>query len=219
MIADHRLAGDGFSRQPTLEMILGLTPRETIIRRRDKPSRKSGELSRRFPQRIASKRSNMSGHGSEPLVLQFLCQQIDEQTRLGRRHAAWREHHVDRDWRWCEIIKHDFQRALIDEIAYLPERAIPYAQTMMGGCARGDRVVGFETTAHAHFLDATVNPKPPCFCLAVTSGAQNALMTCKIIGVIRATVAREIARRAIDDGAKLAQSAGLSMTSPAVAGS
>jgi hypothetical protein len=55
---------------------------------------------------------------------------------------------VDWDWRRFEIIEHDFQRAPIDEIAYLPERAIPYAQTMMSGCSSGNGVVGFETTAH-----------------------------------------------------------------------
>jgi hypothetical protein len=43
--------------------------RETIILRRDEPSRKSGEFSRRLRQRIASKPSNTSCHRSEPLVL------------------------------------------------------------------------------------------------------------------------------------------------------
>lgn len=115
---------------------------------------------------------------------------------------------MDRDWGRFEIVKHHFQRALIDEIAYLPERAIPYAQAMTGGCERGDRVVGFETTAHAHFLNTTANPKPPCFCLAITSAADDALLTCEAVRMTRAAIAREIARRAIDNGAKLSQSPG-----------
>ena len=77
-----------------------------------------------------------------------------------------------------------------------------------GGFARSDRVVGSETTAHAYLLDTTVDPKPPCFCLTVTRAAHDALMICKVIRVSWAAPAREIARRAIDHGAKLTQSLG-----------
>src|SRR6266566_9142370 len=51
---------------------------------------------------------------SKSLALQPLGQHIDEQARLGRRHAAWRNHRMDRNPRRFEIFQHDLQRTAID---------------------------------------------------------------------------------------------------------
>ena len=104
------------------------------------------ENSRRVPAAYTIQASELrEAAGQSRSSFSFSANRSTNKSRFGRGHAAWREHRVDRDWGRFEIVKHHFQRALIDEIAYLPERAIPDAQAMTRRLLeRGDRVVGFE---------------------------------------------------------------------------
>src|SRR5260221_9299077 len=97
--------------------------------------------------------ARMAACALEPFVLQPLDEGIDEQARLGRRHAARRHHRLDRNPRCFERLQHDLQGAAIEEIADLPERPISDAEPVTDGSLYRRRVVGPKTTAHPHHPD------------------------------------------------------------------
>jgi hypothetical protein len=101
--------------------------------------------------------TNGANCASKSLALQPLGQHIDEQARLGRRHAAWRNHDMDRNPRRFEIFQHDLQRTAIDEIADLPERPISDAEPVTDASLCRGRVVDPEATADPHHPDLAAN--------------------------------------------------------------
>src|SRR6202008_2780810 len=101
--------------------------------------------------------------------------------------------------------QHELQRAMVQELADLPERAVADAQPLAHGGMDGRGVVGPEGALHAHALELAADTEAPCLGLVGRKRAHPALMINERVGTARPAVARKVAWRAIDHSAQLAE--------------